>query len=104
MDSRSELRPDLENTFRSAVAPKFGAPQQDGPLYTKLTKKIVNSDWGWALVTGVVVFLILYFMNPPFVQNKKDTDDLTKPAPNLTIITIVSVIAGLAVLVLCRYK
>lgn len=99
-----DSRPDLEQTFRSALKTEFGAPAQDGPLYTKLTKKIVHSDWGWSLMTFLVVFLILYVINPPFVQSKKETDDLTKPAPNLTIITIISVIAGLGVMGVCRYR
>jgi hypothetical protein len=98
-----DSRPDLEQTFRSALTTEFGAPTQD-PLYNRLTKKIVNSTWGWALVTSVIVFIILYAINPPFVQSKKDTDDLTKPASNLTSISILSVIVGICVFGLCRYR
>jgi Na+(H+)/acetate symporter ActP len=50
-----------------------------------------------------MTFLFLYFLNPPISQQKKTDNDLTKPSPNITIISILSLLAGIAVFILVNY-
>ena len=102
----SEGRPDLEQTFRSAVRSptQTHSGTQDGPMYAKLTHKVMYSSAGWSMITFFVVFVMLYLINPPIVQCHRNENDLSKPQPNMTTILILSTLSGIMVWGLTRYK
>lgn len=92
----------LETSFREVIqAPTSTAPalvNRQGwthTLYTRLTASV----YGWALVIGLVTWVFLYVINPPLVQQStSDTNDLTRPPPNLTTITLLSLGASVALI------
>ena len=61
---------------------------------------LLNSIYFYPLLTFVVVFIILYLLNPPFVQ--KTETDMSTPTPNINIILSLSLVAALVVIVAAR--
>ena len=59
-----------------------------------LTSRITNSEYGWMVLVFVVVFLLLWYINPPIVQKKKT--DMSAPSPNITTIFVLSLICSCA--------
>ena len=102
----SEGKLDLEQTFRSAVRSptETNTGTKNGSMYAKLTHKVMYSSVGWSIITFLVVFVLLYMINPPIVQCHRNENDLSKPNPNLKTILILSALAGVMVLGLSRFK
>jgi flagellar motor component MotA len=92
-----------ENQIGSGEYSKIGSPTYSLGTYKTLMNKVIYSTIGWAFITTIMTFLFLYFLNPPISQQKKTDNDLTKPSPNITIISILSLLAGIAVFILVNY-
>ena len=81
---------------------KFGASHSQ--TYKKFFHNALNSTLGWAIITSVMTFILLYALNPPIVQQNKNDHDLVKPSPNVYIILVLSLLAGGGVLILVKYS
>lgn len=77
----------IESVFKEAVN------TQNNQKPDFFTRAISNS-YGWGVATFVCIFVILFITNPPFVQKKKQKNDMIKQGPNLTIIFILSLVGG----------
>ena len=76
----------------------------DVSSFKKLIYKFSTSVLGWSVLTVIIIFLSLYFINPPFVQQKRTENDLSKPLPNIYCILGVSAACGVVVLGLVKYS
>jgi hypothetical protein len=62
-------------------------------------QRIVMSVWGQALIGSLIVMVVLFVLNPPMVQSKKNSD-IEKPQRDIRKILIWSgITAGLIVVV-----
>ena len=87
------------NLFRDAV--KSPAPSVEvsesviqSEKYYSMISKVFYTTWGLSLLTSIILFIFLYQLNPPIVQNSKKDKDLSKPGPNFWTISIISILAG----------
>ena len=94
MDNQERGTQDLGQTFRTAMQPQ---PQSKTQAYRDTLHKLSQSTAGWVVVTSVLTFVILYWINPPIVQNNRNDNDMSKPVPNYITLAVLSGLAGMAV-------
>ena len=84
-----------ETVGKVAATPGFmGNTSQSPSIWTTTVAKCLESSLGWTIFTIIVVFLYLSWLNPPFVQQSKENDDLTRAPPNYTTVAVISACSG----------
>ena len=78
--------------FQNAVK-----PSEIETSSTNYWQKGLRTSWMWSILTGIVVFVFLYCLNPPIVQKTQSGDELVKPGPNVSLVFLYSFIAALVV-------
>ena len=89
-----------QKVFREAIQPNGGnssSLSSSKNSYEQIFHKILHSPIGWSVITFIVIFVVLYFLNPPIVQNKKQENEMTKPTVNPIIVLVISAVAGIIV-------
>jgi len=95
-------RDDLKTQFlMQQIAPPPPAATTTTTKKNKLdlVKKVAQNPLWLAAATGALVFLLLSWMNPPFVQQQRD-GLVKRVRPNMSKVLLLSTVAGAAVFVI----
>ncbi len=94
---------DTKEAFRAVAGSNINNEPTPPIFYNRVHNLLLSTPIGCGILTSVVLFLFLLFLNPPIVQNKQKENELSKPSPNLLTILIISILSGLGVLILEKY-
>lgn len=80
--------------FEAAVNPPVPAGTKPLSQGKDVVWKVASTSWGQAVLGALVIFIVLFLINPPMVQSQSESDDIEQPRRDMKKVLIWSGLTG----------